>query len=102
IDASSTLDVRGAVASGETIDLAGSDGLLRLGTPADVAALIDGFTPTDIIDLTELPVSDISSVTIKPGNTLAVVQTGGTTLNLRLDPLQDFTGLVARYETDGA
>lgn len=101
IDSLSTLEVLGTVAAGETIAFAGISSVLQLGAPGSVAARIDGFTLTDTIDLTSLPIGNVNSVTIAPGNTLVVSQTSGPTVNLLLDPTQNFSGLVAHAASDG-
>lgn len=102
IDAASTLDVQQTIAVGETIAFAGTAGVLQLGAANSMAGQIDGFTLTDTIDLTGLPNANVTAVSIVPGNTLVVSQTGGPTVNLLLDPTQSFAGFVAQHAADGS
>jgi hypothetical protein len=75
-------------------------GTLALDSLTVQGETVYGFAVGDTIDLAALPISDINFVTIEPGNTLAVVEIGGTTLDIQLDPAQNFAGLYAHQTAD--
>jgi fibronectin-binding autotransporter adhesin len=99
IDNGSTLDVLGTVSSGETIVFAGTNDLLGT-NPTAFAGQINGFTFGDTIDLAG--VTDGLSAEIVNGNTLEILRSGGSPVDLTLDPSVDYTGDVYAIDSTGA
>ncbi|HEY1931619.1 MAG TPA: Hint domain-containing protein [Acetobacteraceae bacterium] len=89
IEAGSTLDVTGAVAGGETIVFAANTGSLVL-SPTVFSGQIDGFQAGDTIDLSG--VTDATSASIVSTNTLQVLRSGHTAIDLTLDIGRSFAG----------
>ncbi len=86
----STLTVSGTVAVGETIGFAGT-GLLQI-APATFDGQIDGLGAGGRIELTGI--TDATLASVINGNTLAIQQSTGPTLDLTLDPTQSYAGAV--------
>ena len=98
IGVGSTLEATGTVGAGQTIAFASGSGALRI-APASFAATIDGLQPGGTIVLTGI--SDATSATVLPGNTLEVSRSGGPAIDLKLDPGQDFSGDQFHVGTSG-
>lgn len=97
IGAGSTLLASGAVGSGQTVDFAGA-GLLAL-VPALFSGQIDGLRAGGTIELTGI--ADATTAGIVNGNTLAIQQSAGPTIDLILDPTQSYAGAVFPIATSG-
>jgi Hint domain len=99
IDNGSTLDVLGTVTPGETIVFAGTNDLLGA-NPTGFASQVNGFTLGDTIDLAG--VTDGLSAQIVNGNTLEILRSGNSPVDLTLDPTVDYTGGVYAISATGA
>ena len=97
IGAGSTLMASSLVGPGQTIDFAGA-GLLAL-TPASFSGQIDGIRGGGTIELTGI--TDATSAGIVNGNTLAIKQSAGPTVDLTLDPAESYTGALFPIVTVG-
>jgi hypothetical protein len=89
IEADSTLNVLGTVATGQTIVFSGTSHLLGA-NPTAFAGQIDGFTFGDTIQLAG--VLDGTSAEIVNGNTLQVDRSGNPPVDLTLDPSVSYAG----------
>ncbi len=79
----------------------GSGNTLQLDASTMPTNTIFGFTTGDTIDLAAVAPANVSSVSIGAGNTLAIAETNGTTLNLILDPAQSFANMTPMASSDG-
>jgi hypothetical protein len=100
IAADSTLDVLGTVVAGQSIDFTGAGGVLQLNDAVDFFGTIHGFGAGVTIGLHAGTV--ISSGSILPGNTLELITSGNGTLDLQLDPTQDFSGQTISFSGGSA
>jgi T5SS/PEP-CTERM-associated repeat protein len=92
-----TLTVSGGVAAGATVGFTGT-GLLAL-APSEFSGQIDGLGGGGRIELSGI--TDATSAGIVNGNTLAIQQSAGPTLDLTLDPAQSYAGIVFPIATLG-
>jgi hypothetical protein len=90
IGADSTLISKGTVATGETITFAGTNAVLELDSPGGFAGTINGFGSNAHIGFGAG--TSITGGTIAAGNTLELFVSGGGTINLQLNPSDDFSG----------
>lgn len=88
VDAGARWTLGGTVASGQTIALPGSGSTLTLANPGAVAGTISGFGTGDHLVLAGI--TDATSATLQAGNLLRVVESGGGTISLQLDPGDTF------------
>ena len=90
----------GTVASGTTINFAGTTGQLTLANPALMQGTIIGFNAGETLSLAGL--TDVTGVTLTAGNTLTVTESAGPGLTLRFDPAQSFSGTFGQALVGGA
>ena len=98
IEAGSTLDVTGAVSSGETIVLGAVGGILQI-DPTQFSGQIDGFATDGTISLNG--VSNVTGAQFVNGNTLEIDLATGGPLDLTLDPSVNYTA-VPLFETSNS
>jgi hypothetical protein len=86
IDAGATLDVTGAISSGETIVFGGSGGYLDLGSPGSVAGSVTGFVFGDTIDLKGIAPGSVGysggELQINGSNAFPLTMANGSTLQV--------------------
>jgi Ca2+-binding RTX toxin-like protein len=96
------LEVGGSIDAQVAVKFNGGSGnTLRLDAATLPTDTIFGFANGDTIDLAALAPANVSSVSIGAGNTLAIDETNGTTLDLKLDPAQNFAGMTPKASGDG-
>ncbi len=97
-----TLEVGGSIDAQVAIAFQGGSGnVLRLDAASAPAGTIYGFSSGDTIDLSAVPSGSVSGVSIGTGNVLAVAETGGSAVDLKLDPAESFAGLTPSASSDG-
>ncbi len=90
VDAGATWSLAGTVTSAQTLSLGGAGATLTLANPAAVAGTITGLTSNTTLALGGI--TDVTSATLGANNVLSVVEAGGGTITLKLDPSQNFHG----------
>ncbi len=100
IGAGAELVFAGAVSGAGTIDFAGLGGTLEIDGATMPSNTITGVDPGDIFELPDVPFDVSGSANLGPGNVLHITQNGNT-LDLQLDPAQDFTGLYFHLASGG-
>ncbi len=99
IAAGGSLVLPGAVGSGQTIDFTANTGVLQIGT-IGFNGTIDGIQSGDTIILTG--VTDAVSADLLTGNTLQITSTSLGTIDLQLNPAQDFSSDYFHVTTVGS
>jgi autotransporter passenger strand-loop-strand repeat protein len=89
-----TLAISGAVPASETITFVGADptvgGVLAVDESAQMSGTIDGFTPRDVIDLTDATYDLSAMAVLDPSDNSLTVSEAVGVYSLQLDPTQVF------------
>ena len=98
IGAAGTLSVSGTVASGQTIDFAGTAALLALGTPGSASGTLAGFVAGDTIEL--VGINNVTRTDLVSGNTLQISLGTGGPIDLHLSG--SYTGDYFHFTNTGS
>ncbi len=102
IENGATLELAsGAFAGSNTVHFDGPGATLQIDGTAMPTATISGFAATDTIDLANESYLSGAQATLLAGNVLQITGIGAGTLDLQLDPTQNFAGEMFALASDG-
>lgn len=98
--ASSSLTLQAAVAAGQTLTF-GQNASVTLNDAGAFHGTIEGFSPSDTINIGSLPASATNTVAMGANNVLTITE-GSQTYHLQFDPTQNFSNDTFTLSPDGS